>query len=346
MKHIFLPFVLSVLMTPVFSFAAGEVAGPVQEVESTEKVLPEFPKFQYKGTIFGYENLKYRPHDDFTFISVFPAHKHFEKPLGKYYMYYAAHDPPAEISLAYADNFEGPWTEYKSNPIILRDWEPHYKVSHVSSPDAFWVEDEKKLFVYYHGENNVTRYAVSTDGIHFEYGAEAVNLTPHGIVESSYSRVAEFAMPGKDSRYIMITMGNDRETFKINPVGIRMCYLSTSVDGRVWESDPEPLLTPPPGTDQITPGCYLRWNNRNFIIATANLIGGTWDPISNFYLYELDAKLQNPKLQGVLLDRGVVAPEHRRLSSPCILIEDGKIHMFFTIGKRCNEKPAYAVAEF
>ena len=143
----------------------------------------------------------------------------------------------------------------------------------------------------------------------------------------------------------MITMGNDKATFKTNPIGIRMCYLSTSVDGRTWESYPKPLLTPPPGTDQITPGCYLSWKNRNFVIATANLIEGTWNPVSNFYLYELDEKLQNPKLQGVLLDRGVIAPEHRRLSSPCILEEDGKIYMFFTIGKRCNEKPGYAVAE-
>ena len=343
MKRIITLFLFTVLLVSVVSFA--EEDGPVRDVESTAEVLPEFPKFQYKGIVFGYENLKYRPHDDFTFISVFPAHKYLDKPLGKYYMYYAAHDPPSEVALAYADKLEGPWTEYDANPIIRKEWEPHYKVSHVSSPEAIWIDKEKKVFVYYHGENDVTRYAVSTDGIRFGYGGEAVNLRPFGIIESSYSRVSEFSMPGKDSHYIMITMGNDRETFKTNPVGIRMCYLSTSVDGRTWESDPKPLLTPPPGTDQITPGCYFRWKNRNFIIATANLIGGTRDPISNFYLYELDEKLQNPKLQGVLLDRGIVAPEHRRLSSPAILEEDGKLYMFFTVGKRCNEKPAYAVAE-
>jgi len=344
MKHVINPFLAFVMCLPLIS-SADDAVGPVQDVESTAKVLPEFPNFQYKGIIFGYENLKYRPHDDFTFISVFPAHKHFEKPLGKYYMYYAAHDAPAGICLAYADHFEGPWTEYESNPLIAREWEPHYKVSHVSSPEAIWIEKEAKLFVYFHGENNVTRFATSTDGICFEYGGEAVNLSPHGIIESSYSRVAEFSMPGKDSRYIMITMGNDRATFQTNPIGIRMCYLSTSIDGRTWESDPKPLLTPPPGTDQISPGCYFRWNDRNFLIATANLTGTAFNPISNFYLYELDENLQNPKLQGVLLDRGVVVPEHRRLSSPCLLEEDGKIHMFFTVGKRCNEKPGYAVAE-
>ena len=344
MKHHIVLF--TALLLPMVVFAADDgVVGPIEDVESTAKVLPEFPKFQYKGIIFGYENLKYRPHDDFTFISVFPAYKHLDKPLGKYYMYYSVHDAPGGICLAYADKIDGPWTEYESNPLIAKDWEPHYKVSHVAAPDTIWVEKEKKVFIYFHGENDVTRYAISDDGIRFEYGGEAVTMRSHGIIETSYCRISEFAMPGKNSKYIMISMGNDRETFKDHPAGIRKCYLSTSIDARTWESDPKPLLSPPPGTDQITPGCYLRWNNRNFIIATANLIGSMWDPVSNFYLYELDEKLQNPKLQGVLLDRGIVVPEHRRLSSPVILEEDGKLYMFFTVGKRCNEKPAYAVAE-
>ena len=46
-------------------------------------------------------------------------------------------------------------------------WQPHYKVSHVSGPHAIWIEEEKKLFVCYHGENNVTRFASTRDGIRF-----------------------------------------------------------------------------------------------------------------------------------------------------------------------------------
>ena len=277
---------LSIVLCTVSLFAAG----PIRDVESTENVLPEFPKFQYKGIVFGCENLKYRPHDDFTFVSVFPAHQFLDKPLGNYYMYYSAHDAPGGICLAFADNIAGPWTEYESNPLIAKDWEPYYKVSHVAAPDAVWIEKEKKLFVYFHGENNTTRYATSTDGIRFEYGGTAVDLSRYGIIEASYARTHEFAMPDKNSQYIMIFMGNDKATFQTNPIGTRMCYLATSIDGRTWESGPSPLLTPPPGTDQISPGCYLRWKNRNFIIASANLLGTNFDPVTNLYLYELGRK--------------------------------------------------------
>jgi len=323
---------------PVWS---QKIYGPIRDVESTEKFLPEFPKFQYHGIILGYENLKYRPHDDICFVSVFPAYKHFDRPLGKYYMYYAAHDGPG-ICLAYADHITGPWTEYESNPLFDNVWEPYYKVSHTSSPDVCWIQGESKLFLYFHGENDVTRYATSTDGIRFSYGGEAVNLWKHGLGTSSYSRVQRFSMPDDSSRYIMFTMGTHNRT---NPVGTREIYLSTSVDGRTWKSNPEPLLPFPPGTDQMGPGCYLHWENRHFLIMMANLTGTDYQPVSNIYLYEVDEKLQNPRLQGVLLDRGVLDPEHSRFSSPGILVEDGKIHLFFTIGGRLNEKAGYAVAK-
>jgi hypothetical protein len=45
-----------------------------------------------------------------------------------------------------------------------------------------------------------------------------------------------------------------------------------------------------------------------------------------------------------LFDRGVIAPENRRFSSPCFLEENGKIYMFFTVGKRCNERVGLAIA--
>jgi len=318
-----------------------EFYGPVKDVESTEKVLPEFPKFRYHGVILGYENLKYRFHDDICFTSVFPAYKHFDRPLGKYYMYYAAHDGPG-ICLAYSDNITGPWTEYESNPLFDNVWEPYYKVSHTSSPDVCWISAENKLFIYFHGENWVTRYATSTDGIHFCYGGEALKAGDYGSDTSSYSRVYEYSMPGCSTRYVMFTMGTHN---RISPVGTREIFLATSVDGRTWNPNPEPLLPFPPGTDQMGPGGYLNWDNRHFLIMMANLSDGGYNPISNIYLYEVDEKLQNPKLQGVLLDRGVLAPEHERFSSPDILVYDGKIHLFFTIGGRLNEKAGYAVAD-
>ena len=121
------------------------------------------PVFHHQGVVLDYQNLKYNPCNDVIIPSVVRVDGSFGKPLGRYYMYYAPHNAPGGICLAYADALEGPWKEYPANPLIARDWQPHYKVSHVSGPHAIWIEEEGKLFVYYHGENNVTRFASSTD---------------------------------------------------------------------------------------------------------------------------------------------------------------------------------------
>ena len=57
-----------------------------------------------------------------------------DRPLGIYHLYYAPHDAPGGICLAFADAIDGPWTEYEKNPIITRQWAPHYDVSHVLEP--------------------------------------------------------------------------------------------------------------------------------------------------------------------------------------------------------------------
>ncbi|MDR0870335.1 MAG: hypothetical protein LBN39_06035, partial [Planctomycetaceae bacterium] len=118
---LFMAIIFVFTLTLGLLYAADSLDGPVKDVESTAKLLPEFPQFEYKGIVLGYENLKFKPHDDICFVGVFKAYEHFEKPLGKYYMYYAAHDTPAEIALAYADKLEGPWTEYENNPVIRRN---------------------------------------------------------------------------------------------------------------------------------------------------------------------------------------------------------------------------------
>ena len=84
-------------------------------------------------------------------------------------MYYSPHESPGGICLAWADDLAGPWREHPDNPLIANAWAPHHAVSHVASPHPLWIEDEKKLFLWYHGENDTTRLATSTDGVHFNY---------------------------------------------------------------------------------------------------------------------------------------------------------------------------------
>ena len=199
----------------------------------SKPVPPALPAFHHRGVVLDYADLKYNPCNDIIVPSVVRTDE-LQKPLGRYYMYYAPHNAPGGICLAYADAPEGPWKEYEANPLIVRDWQPHYKVSHVSGPHAIWIEEEERLFVYYHGENDVTRYASTTDGIHFQYEGVAVTTKDFdAISEASYARIFRYPIPGKDNRYIMLVMGNNR--------GTRRIYLAWSKDGRSWETRRTPL---------------------------------------------------------------------------------------------------------
>jgi len=109
-----------------------------------------------------------------------------ENPLGRYYLYFSDHRG-LYIRLAYANALSGPWTMYEpgtlrldqsgfptscppcsripSNPTAT----PAY--AHVASPDVHVVDERREIVMYIHGRDvgrQLTRAAVSTDGLHFQ----------------------------------------------------------------------------------------------------------------------------------------------------------------------------------
>lgn len=299
----------------------------------------DFPSFRYQGEILNPANLRYAPHPDIIFPSVIRT-EHLRDPLGRYYLYYAPHDAPGGLCLAYADAPEGPWIEYPHNPLITHAWPPHYNVSHVSSPHAIWNAEEGRLFLYFHGENDTTRFAVSEDGRQFAYGGVAVTtaMFEEGLTEASYARVFRHTPPGADTRYVMLLMGNHR--------GTRNVYLACSPDGRVWTARQEPWLVPPPATDQMGPGWLVAWHGHHYIIAFANRTDSPalYDPISDLYLFEVDATLTDVAYRGILMDHTVPGPDNCRISDPCLLEDDTRWYLFLNTGRRRHQRIALAVA--
>ena len=98
--------------------------------------IADLPAFRHQGVVLDYKDLKYNPCNDVIIPSVI-ATDQLKKPLGRYYLYYAPHNAPGGICLAFADSPAGPWKEYEANPLITREWAPHYKVSlHEHRPTA------------------------------------------------------------------------------------------------------------------------------------------------------------------------------------------------------------------
>ncbi len=310
------------------------IAAAAQAVE--KPVVPaDLPVFRHHSIVLDYKDLKYNPCNDVIIPSVIRT-EHLDKPLGRYYLYYAPHNGPGGICLAYADRLEGPWQEYEANPIIRKDWPPHYAVSHVSGPEAIWNEQERKLFLYYHGENNVTRLASGTNGIDFEYeGAPVTAGMFDRISEASYARVFRYTLPGRDNRYIMLLMGNCQ--------GTRNIYLAWSNDGRTWEPRRTPLLTPPPGNSQVAQAWYLPWRGRHYLIYHAHEARN--ETYASLHVSEVDAAFERTQHLGVFYARTSVSSDNVAQMSPCFVTEGNRLYLFSNVGPRLNQKIALAIAE-
>jgi hypothetical protein len=106
--------------------------------------------------------------------SLITAPPWIERPLGRYYLYFA-HHRGTFIRLATADHLQGPWRLYQPGTLQLA--ESHFPTEgrrpHIASPDVHVCAASGTVRMYYHGLDTVTReqhtrVAVSTDGLHFE----------------------------------------------------------------------------------------------------------------------------------------------------------------------------------
>jgi hypothetical protein len=96
-----------------------------------------------------------------------------EKPLGKYYLYFADHGGKF-IRLAYADRLEGPWKIHEPGTLHLSETAAK---GHIASPDVHVDDVKHELRMYFHGPAAGAQksfLATSKDGLHFTAGREVL----------------------------------------------------------------------------------------------------------------------------------------------------------------------------
>ena len=86
---------------------------------------------------------------------------HGQNPDGKFYLYYAHHNPMSGIGCAVADSIMGPYTKISptdSKVLTVPNYNPAGPnpddPSHYSSPSIIWNEDEGLWFMYFHYYNH------------------------------------------------------------------------------------------------------------------------------------------------------------------------------------------------
>lgn len=292
-----------------------------------------FPTYRYLGTPFTKSALAYNPTNELIFPCVRGVYDKLNAYRGRYYLWYAPHNAPGGICLAYGDSLAGRFTEHPANPVIPADWAPHYSVSHVSSPHALWHAPSRRFHLYFHGENTTTRLATSADGITYTYHGEVLTtaMVPN-ITEASYARVFAHPIPALGARYVMVFMGYHR----IAP-GVRKIFWGWSPDGLAWQYDPIPLISPTPDGETDLSGPHLLDRNGTTYVVYH---GGS----GRMYLTEVGPAFDRENHLGVFHTPLTGAPDRNRAAAAAFGTDNGVSYMFYEAGQRDSTTIAVAVA--
>lgn len=290
------------------------------------------PVFRFVREALDMSELDYEPNGELIFPCLLSTAGRLPDAPGRFLLYYAPHDPPGGICLAHADSPEGPFTEHPGNPIVSKDWDPHYSVSHVSSPHVMWNEECGQMWLYFHGENDTTRLARSTDGIHFTYEGTVLStdMVP-GTTETSYARVFEHPLPDRGTRYVMVFMRNS--TGDNRSIG-----WGWSVDGITFDFAPEPLIDHADlGLQDLSGPHLVERGGRTLVVyhtdrgdIRATEVGAGFD--RRDHLGVVHTPMQGP-------------PDRGRSASPSFCADGGTEYMLYEAGDRLDARIAVARAD-
>ncbi|MET4673193.1 hypothetical protein [Streptomyces sp. PvR018] len=292
-----------------------------------------FPDYRHVRTLLKPGQLSYNPTGEIIFPCIRGVYDKLSNPLGRYYLYYAPHDPPGGICLAYGNSLEGPFTEYKANPIVSNNWSPHYKVSHVSSPHVLWNADARELWLYFHGENNTTRLARSKDGITFTYDRTVLTtaMLPAGSREASYARVFRHDLPSRGAKYVMLFMWNQANDHRDIGWG-------WSADGRNWTFSQQPLIDHAAvGAVNVSGPHLLTRNGSAYVVYHTDKGSG-----GDIRITEVGMDFSRRNHLGVFYNSGSAAPESGRAAAPSFGTDCGVPYMIYEAGERLSGAIAVA----
>ncbi|MFI2371865.1 hypothetical protein [Streptomyces sp. NPDC018833] len=271
--------------------------------------------------------LRYDPTGEFIFPTIRGVYDKISGARARYYLYYAPHENPGGICVAFGDTLAGPFTEHPANPVIDNRL-PSTTVSHVSSPHVVWDAATRQFFCYFHGENTVTRVARSKDGITFtdETPILSTRLIP-GASETSYARVFEHRLPGRGNRYVMVFMGVR---------GGRRIFYGWSPNGwDNWQFSRTPLVNPEPdGVTGIAGPALVKRNGTVYVAYHGNdgrmrltEVGNAFDKENHLGVFHAPAPSDNG-----------------RVAAPSFGTEDGVEYMFYEAGPRLGARICIARA--
>jgi hypothetical protein len=292
--------------------------------------------------------------DDINNPTVIRVPDWVEKPMGRYYMYFAHHKGHF-IRLAYADAISGPWKIYEPGVLHVSDtafYRPQPDppdieniYTHVASPELLIDASRRQLVLWFHGmftdgqrwpedetaardwvrKNNygqLTQVALSNDGVHFR-------VLP-SITKASYLRVFPFG----DGFYGMARLGvllrsknpltafeNGPNPFGDGPYARRVRHVAIVQRG-------DTLYTFFTGLGDAP---------ERLMVSTIALRGNweDWRASEPMEVLRPEAPYECPSLPNLPSEPGEVEGPVRQLRDPGVFQEDGRTFLFYSI---CGEQ--------
>ncbi|MFD6100905.1 hypothetical protein ACFWF4_31685, partial [Nocardiopsis flavescens] len=307
--------------------AAGAPAAPA--APAAANVLPAY---RFLRRALDTDSLAYNPTGELIFPCLRGTVGRLGSAPGRFLLYYAPHDAPGGICLAYADSPDGPFTEHPGNPIVSRNWSPHYSVSHVSSPHVMWNTEHREMWLYFHGENTTTRLARSTDGITFRYQGVVLNtsMVP-GTTEASYARVFEHRLADRGARYVMVFMRNGTNNHRDIGWG-------WSADGITFDFARDPLIrhSDVGVSDISSPHLVLRGGRTLVVYHTS---------AGDIRATDVGADFSRREHLGTVHTPMAGPPDSGRSAAPSFGSDGGVQYMFYEAGHRLGATIAIARAD-
>jgi hypothetical protein len=278
-----------------------------------------------------------------------------EKPLGRYYMYFA-HHMGVHIRLAYADRPSGPWRVYEPGVLNVRDTaffrpqpdppealEDFY--THVASPEVLIDDERKRLILWFHGW--------STHGQRWPADPVAAR---------------EWARRGGFGQFTQAAESSDGLRFTVQPAISRTSYLRVfSHDGwyygmsrlgllsrardplAVFESGPNPFRGSPYANRVRHVGLVKRQSRlhvfftgigdapERVLVSTVDLAGdwATWKASEPTDVLRPEAPYECPELPNAPSEGGDIKGRARQTRDPFVFDDRGQLYLFYTI---CGEQ--------
>jgi hypothetical protein len=279
-----------------------------------------------------------------------------ERPLGRYYMYFA-HHKGLFIRLAYADSIRGPWRIYEPGVLKVEDTafyrpqpdpidSPPGAYTHVASPEVYVDEDERRILLWAHGVwsegqrwpedrrqavawmrehgyGQFTQVAVSTDGLAFQ-ARPAITREPYLRVfhhDGIFYGIARLGGLLRASTGLLEPFELGPDPFRDSPYARRVRHVALLPKGDLLHIFFSAIGEAPEG-----------------ILHTTMRLSGDWSgwrigEVSDVLVPE--APYECPDLPNEPSAVGEIDRPARQLRDPAVFTEDGRTYLFYTF---CGEQ--------